>query len=252
MTISFHMDDLPESSEEAFSLYEMRARDAYEGKIHDDRSYNTDQDGNYQGSYEPERSYVTAILAFLDEYSIESDIEDITDLGNEEFYKNFGRFKSKVQYISNRFTLRKNRISTGNMGTVITLSSDYKSEVGGLLDKIRKIINQEVPVGNKKEKIFKKISSLQSEVDRDMTTVDAAFGRMIDLSKALGEAGGNIKPAIDQLERVKKIFWDNSKRVDRLPKPDRPKMIEKDDSDGYSATGYGYPEENGKDDEIPF
>jgi uncharacterized coiled-coil DUF342 family protein len=128
---------------------------------------------------------------------------------------------------------------------MITFTNDYKSEIGSFLEKIRKIVNQEVETGKKKDKIFSKIASLQSEVDRDVTTVDAAFGRVRELGKVLGEAGGNLKPAVDQLERIKKIFWDNSEKVDQLPKPDRPKMITKDDD-----TGYGQSRD--LDDEIPF
>lgn len=241
MTLNFKIDDLPASSEEAFAKFEARAREHYEGSVPNDRSYNTDQHDNYHGSYEPERSYVTAILAFLDEYSIDAEIEDISELGNEDFFVNFGRFKSKVQYISTRFALRGNRITSGSIGTTLQITRNYKSEVGSLLERIRKIINQKVSDGAKKDKIFTKIASLQSEVDRDITTVDAVFGRMMDLSKLLGEAGANIKPAVDQLEKIKKIFWDNSEKVDTLPKPDRPKMLPKADAPSPNL-----------DDEIPF
>lgn len=248
MALSIKTDNLPNNSEEAFAEYERRAREAYEERVQNDRQYNSDQNGNYEGSYEPERSYVTAILAFLDEYSIDTDIEDISDLGNEEFFKHFGRFKSKVEYVSARFELRKNRISNGAIGTTIRLTGDYKSEVGSLLERIRKVVNQEVEAGPKKEKIFSKIASLQSEVDRDLTTVDAAFGRVLDLSKLLGQSGANIKPAVDQLERIKKIFWDNSEKIETLPKPDRPKMLPKQD-ESDQGSGYGSSD---MDDEIPF
>lgn len=243
MVLRLKLDDLSESSEEAFAQYEQRAREAYEEQIQNDRQYHADHNGNYEGLFAPERSYVTAILAFLDEYSIESNIEDISELDNEDFYKQFGRFKSKVEYISTRFNLRKNRLDNGSLGTAITLEQSYKSEVGSHLEKIRKIINQEVSEGAKKEKIFKKINALQSEVDRDMTTIDAAFGRMLDLSRVIGECGDNVKPAIDQLERIKKIFWDNSGKVDSLPKPKRPKALPKAGSETDSRN---------QDDEIPF
>lgn len=236
---------LPANSQEAFAEFEAQVRSAYELKSRGDREHNIDQNGNYFGSYEPERSYVTAILAFLDEYSLETEIEDISELDNDAFNQQFGRFKSKIEYITTRYVLRKNRIVSGSIGTIIEISKGYKSEIGSFLEKIRKIVNQEVAAGNKKDKIFRKIVSLQSEVDRDKTTVDAAFGRVLDLSKVLGEAGGNLKPAIDQLERVKKIFWEGSEKVDQLPKPERPKQITKEETGGF-----GTPSDI--DDEIPF
>lgn len=238
----FDLAGLPENSEEAFSEFEKGVRERFEEKSTTDRRQNSDHNGEYFGSYEPERSYVTAVLAFLDEYSLQTEIVDISELGNEEFNKEFGRFKSKIEYVTTRYALRKHRIQAGTIGTVIQISSSYKSEIGSHLEKIRKIINQEVADGAKKDKIFGKIASLQSEVDRDKTTVDAAFGRVLDLSKVLGEATGNLKPAIDQLERVKKIFWDRSEPAEQLPKPDRPKQIEKAETDSSFDM----------DDDIPF
>lgn len=231
---------LPQNSQEAFVEFESNVREEYEQGSRNDRDHNSDQNGNYDGSYGPERSYVTAILAFLDEYSLETEIEDISDLSNTDFNKAFGRFKSKVEYIITRYRLRRDRIESGGIGTQISFDSNYKTEIGSHLEKIRKIVNQEVDKGVKKDNIFAKIASLQSEVDRDQTTVDAAFGRLLDLSKVMGEAGANMKPAVDQLERLKKIFWDNSEKVEQLPKPNRPKRIEKEvNSDDL-------------DDEIPF
>ncbi|QIE47022.1 hypothetical protein G5B38_16660 [Pseudohalocynthiibacter aestuariivivens] len=145
-----------------------------------------------------------------------------------------------------RFALRKGRIDSGSIGTVISVANNYKTEIGSLLIKIRKIINQQVDAGSKKDKIFAKIASLQSEIDRDKTTIDAAFGRVIDLSASIREAGVNLKPAVDQLERIKNIFWEKSRRVEPLPKPDRPKQITKEDG------GEKLPSSRDFDDEIPF
>lgn len=241
MAFSFDLGGLPENGEEAFAVFEERAREKLNVELQNDRRYNSDQNDFYIGSYEPERSYVTAILAFLDEYSISADIEDISELENEEFFKQFGRFKSKVEYVSTRFELRKQRENSGAIGTIIILSPDYKAKVGDLLSTIRKIVNQEVAESQKKENIFKKIAALQSEVDRDRTTVDAAFGRLLQLTKAVKEGAEDIKPAIDQLERLKKLFWEGSAEVENLPKPDRPKALPKADEP-----------KSGHDDEIPF
>lgn len=244
-----NLDGLSANSQEAFIEFESQIRAAYEKSMRDDRQHETDQNENYIGSYSPERSYVMAVLAFLDEFSLETEIEDISALEGEEFFKQFRQFKSKIEYTTMRYKLRKSRIANGGVGTVISIGQSYKSEIGSLLEKIRKIVNQEIETGNKKDKIFAKIAALQSEVDRDQTTVDAAFGRVLDLSKTLGEAGGNIKPAIDQLERVKKLFWDRSEKVEQLPKPDRPKMITEEKPDDNQ--GYGQSPRD-LDDEIPF
>lgn len=234
---------LPKGREAAFVDFVDILNGVYSEQLTSDRRSNSDQHDNYYGSYGPERSYVTSVLAFLDEYEVDSEIIDISDLPNEEFFKQFGKFKSKVEYIRTRFKLRQNRIDTGTIGTVITIASTYKSEIGKLLETARKIVNQEVKDNNKRDKIFAKIASLQSEIDRDQTTVDALFGRMLDLTKAVGASAENLEPLINQIERIKKIIWDFSDKVDFLPKPDRPKMITKEE-DGEGSTPL--------DDEIPF
>lgn len=235
-----NFDELPESKEEAFTEFVRKISSEYNQRVRNDRSSYSDQNGNYVGAFEPERSFVTSILAFLDEYGIQTEIEDISDLLNDDFSNQFGKFKSKVEYLTTRFKLRQGRINSGTIGTMITLGADYKTEIGSILNTVRKIVNQEVKDPNKRDSIFKKITSLQSEVDRDQTTIDALFGRMLDLSQAVGKSAENISPLIDKIERIKKLFWDNSEKVEQLPKPDRPKMITKE------------PEGSGIDDEIPF
>ena len=234
---------LPANREEAFTDFVKAINVEYDQNVTNDRRSYSDQNGNYEGSYEPERSFVTAILAFLDEYGIESDIVDISELSNSDFSSHFGRFKSKVEYLTTRYKLRQGRIASGGIGTLITIGSDYKSEIGKLLDTARKIVNQEIKDENKRDNIIKKISSLQSEVDRDRTTVDALFGRMLDVTQTIGQSAENLSPLIDKLEKVKKLFWDNSKKVEQLPKPNRPKLISKDETSTSDSD---------MDDEIPF
>ncbi|MFW2589081.1 hypothetical protein [Sagittula sp. SSi028] len=235
---------LPTNREEAFARYEAKIRIAFEQRRSNDREYNVDHNGNYEGFFEPERDYVNSILAFLDEYGLDTQLPDISELGDPEFIQRFNAFRSKVGYLTTRYALRAERFENGDAGTVIAIGQDYKSQIGEHLSKIRKIVNSEVKEGFKRDSIFKKVSSLQSEVDRDQTTIDAAFGRMIDLTQALGSAAENLKPAIDQLERVKEIFFGHSKRTDQLAAPNRPKQIEDKSQEGLDAPN--------TDDEIPF
>lgn len=233
---------LPPNREEAFAAFVASISSEYAQNLRNDRSTYSDHNNNYEGSYEPERSFVTAILAFLDEYGIESDLQDISELNNKDFAAHFGRFKSKVEYLTTRFRLRQHRVASGSIGTLIAIGSNYKSEVAGLLDTIRKIVSQEVKDVHKRDNILSKIASLQSEVDRDQTTVDALFSRMLDLSQTIGKAAENIEPLVKLMERVKKVFWDAPEKVRQLPRPERQKLIRQDKAEQKSDM----------DDEIPF
>ena len=223
-------ETLPSNKEEKFIFFEREKRADFEKSFRNDREYETDQNGNYIGSYDPEKKYVVQMCAFLDEFGLDDNIADISSLTGPEFNRKFDEFKNKMTYLSTRFELRKGRVDLDSKGTVIKIESDYKIEIGKLLNTIRKIVNQEIHDGNKKDKIFSKIANLQSEVDRDQTTIDALFGRAIDLSKAIGECGKNIEPLIDKMGRLKKIFWDNTNQSNHLQQPERPKLIERQEN----------------------
>ncbi|MBK6896195.1 MAG: hypothetical protein IPH06_06360 [Alphaproteobacteria bacterium] len=236
---------LPSSGEEAFIEFERQLRHEYNGTVEYDRNVreNTDMNGNYIGSYAPERAYLNSIMAFIDEYNLDLDIADCGSLRGYEFYEKFEELKAKIGYAVTRFSIRKHRIGEGTVGTLIYIESSYKAEIGSLLEKIRKIVNQEVKDVKKRDHIFSKIASLQSEVDRDQTTVDALFSRMLDLSSTIGESAENLEPLINLLERIKKVFWDKSNKVELLPQKERQKLITKENKSS---------EIDEFEDEIPF
>lgn len=233
------VSDLPTNVEESFIAFEKRLREALEDAQRRDQSDWVDQDGHYVGSFLPERYYVSSILAFLDETRLELDVVDISQVADSDFKSQFSQFFNRINYAKTRFLLRKQQSASGASGTPLTFEPKYREEIYKLLGTIRKIVNQEVDDEAKKEKIFNKIASLQSEIDHKKTTVDNLFGRMIDLSQTIGECAENVEPLIDKLERIKKIFWDRSQKMDLLSKSDRPKLLPSDNEEALS-------------DEIPF
>lgn len=239
--------NLSDDPEEAFISFELKLRDALEGETQKDRVMYSDNNGNYYGSYTPERYYVSSVIAFLDEYNLNIDVYDISELSNENFLQNFGQFFTKINYAKTRLSLRKKRINSGIAGTQIFIAPDYKEEIGKNLETIRKIVNQEVIDQNKREAIFRKISALQSEVDRDRTTYDALLGNVVELSKALGDSAENLEPAIQKIERIFAAITKATERLPFLPKKERPKLITS--SENESAKNIKV---DNFDDEIPF
>jgi hypothetical protein len=216
---------LGDNAEEAFVAFEERLRAGLEKAQIEDRRRNEDMNGNYTGSYAPERYYVSSILAFLDEYDLDLKVEDITEVGDPIFLTHFNKFFNTINYARTRFMLRKSRIETGAAGTPILIAPNFKDEIHKNLDTIRKIVNQNVQNENKKDAIFKKIAALQSEIDRNRTTVDAVFSRAIDLSKVLGDVSENLEPAVQKFERVMAALKDGSERIPFLPKKERTKLL---------------------------
>ena len=79
-------------------------------------------------------------------------------------------------------------------------------------------MNQKVSDENKRDKISHKIASLQNEIDRDRTTIDAVFSRLISLSKVLGDSAENVEPLVQKVERILTALSAGVTFVQLLPK----------------------------------
>ena len=236
------LSDLGNSAEEAFTTFEERLRKELLAAQHYDRDQNT-EGSYYNGNYEPERMYVSSILAFLDEYDLELDIIDISEIDdNQKFNANFHKFFNKINYARTRFSLRSQKIADGSAGTVIEIKESFKEEIHKNINTIRKIVNQEIQDENKKDNIFKKLAALQSEIDRDRTTIDAVFKRFIDFSNVIGESAENIEPLVEKVERISKALTEGTITIKLISKKERPKI------EGPSST----KKSDALEDEIPF
>lgn len=227
-------ENIPSSKEEAFIYLEDQVRKALEEDSAQDRVVNADQNGNYLGDFEPERTYVSNVLAFLDELRLEIGVENIVDFSRsnrDRFHGAFLQFRQQVVYAIARFRLRNARREDRSIGTDIEIHSDYKSKITGLLNTIRKIVNQEIDDDSKKDRIFSKINFLQLEIDREKTTIDSLFGLALDLTRTISECADNLEPLLEKVERLKKLIWNNSKRIESLPGKERQKLIEEQPDD---------------------
>ena len=251
---SVKIDDLGRNAEEAFVVFEERLRSVLLDLQSEDRARNRDINGNYEGAHEPERYYVSSIIAFLDEYNLDIDVQDISSVTDGEFLGYFNVFFNKINYARTRFKLRKYRIDSGDAATPISITANYKDEIHENLNTIRKIVNGHVDDTNKKEAIYRKIAALESEIDRDRTTVDAVFSRFIDLSRIVGECATNLEPLVQKLERVMAALGKGANRIPLLPKRDAPKLLSSNSNEGPSIAGASQLKNSRSDldDEIPF
>jgi hypothetical protein len=80
----------------------------------------------------------------LDEYDLQNDVTDISDVGYTAFISCLNDFFNKINYARTRFKLRKGQIDTGQAGTPIVIKPQFRAEIHGHLDTIRKIINANV------------------------------------------------------------------------------------------------------------
>ena len=177
----------------------------------------------------------------MDEFGLEIDVDDISELPSSEFIESFSKFFNKVNYARTRFALRKQRFQQGVAGTPLFLKPEAKNEITDLIVTIRKIVNQSVADERKKNAIFRKLGALQEEIDRDLHTYDSIFKLLVDVSKVVGQSAENLEPLVEKLERLKKIFFESTESETYLPKSETRKQLPKPKKSSFEL-----------DDEIPF
>ncbi len=215
---SIELPDLSEGAEAAFLHFESRLREALTDAQRIDRRDVSDQNGNYVGSYLPER-YYGSILAFLDEFGLEIDVDDISDLPSSEFIESFSKFFNKVNYTRTRFALRKQRFQQGVAGTLIA-KLKAKNEITDLIITIRKIVNQSVADERKKNAILRKLGALQEEIRSRPAPHRQCVQASCRCFKSGRQFAENLEPLVEKLERLKKVFFEAPRVRHIFPKPE--------------------------------
>ena len=156
------IDSLPDDNDIAFVQYEAILRESAQKVIN-------------QSNWGGEREYVTYVLAFLDTRPISGSIPNKPPLDDGQFsdwYRNHllpavDQFKAVVRL--QRSIRQKANVS------ILRLSKDYKTQIGGHLTAIRKIVVEAELTENKRDAIFRRINNLQEEVDRDRTRTETSL-----------------------------------------------------------------------------
>ncbi len=209
------------NKEEAFLMFEESARQQYDFAKNNCYSENA--------KYEYEREYCSIMIGFLEEYDI-NEIIDIAetnkyyDLPVQDLDNFFQKFQARMKQYVTRFKLRQAKFG---LGALIFMQDDYKTKVAEYLNEIEKIVNNQVHDARKKDRIFKLISKLRLEINREKTSVENFCLVLGQLSEAIGEAAKNLEPLTKRLKEIKELFWSSSDFIPLLPKQKKaPKMIE--------------------------
>lgn len=99
------------------------------------------------------------------------------------------------------FKLRRGRNGTGDLAAV-ELSEDFRDRIRQHTRKIRGILNQIELSDNLRHLLLKRLDAFEQDLDRRRTRYEALFSFWLDATKAAGEGAENLKPVIDQAERI--------------------------------------------------
>jgi hypothetical protein len=185
------IDSLPGDPEAAFVQYEAIVREAV-------RQANSD--GGYRG-WDVEREYAAHVLAFVDTRTLPLDLPRNPPADQGEFAMWYLNFVRAVDYHKAVARLRISERKKENV-TVLTLSPDFKAQIGGHLMAIRKIVGEADVSLSKRDAIYRRINNLQEEVDRDRTRTEAATALWLDLTSAIGKGAKNLDPALDRVQKI--------------------------------------------------
>lgn len=107
-----------------------------------------------------------------------------------------------------KLSSRFNHIKARRQGltTIIPLHDDYRALIHTHLDEIRKVVRKAGITEKKRNVIYERIAALALEVDKPHTKTEAALVLWYDVTNAIGEGAKNLDPALDQLERIMKLF----------------------------------------------
>jgi hypothetical protein len=223
------LDDLSDDDEVAFAQYEAIIRASME------RSRNAH-------NWDAERSYTTHMIAFIQTRSIKFTYSAPPG-GDADFGEWFTGFLQAIEVVTASLRLRHSARKKRHVN-VLTLSLDFKTQIGGHLTAIRKIVFEADHLSeSKRDALVRRINNLQYEVDRDRTRTEAAMALWLELTSAISKGATNLDPAIDRLGRIVKVLSLSKDEAETkaIPAPPKPKQIGPPKS--VSET---------EDDDIPF
>jgi hypothetical protein len=220
------LDDLSDDDDVAFVQYETIVRASME------RSRNSN-------NWEAERSYATHMIAFFEGRPIEFSFAR-PPYGDADFGDWFTGFLQAIDTVKASLRL-KHAARKKRHVSVLSLSLEFKTQIGGHLTAIRKIVFEadHLPE-SKRDALIRRIDNLQHEVDRERTRTEAAMALWLELTSAISKGATNLDPAIDRLARIVKVLSlqkDESEtkaingplKPKQIAPPDAPKADEDDD-----------------------
>ncbi|MEL7467241.1 MAG: hypothetical protein AAFN27_02225 [Pseudomonadota bacterium] len=87
---------------------------------------------------------------------------------------------------------------------VIDLDDDWKARATTLVGKIRGIVQKAKMAENLREPIFRSLNDLQSQLDKNRSTVEAISETWVQLMRAIGCGAREVEPAVKVAERLLK------------------------------------------------
>lgn len=226
---------LPDEPEQRFVCLEAIVRQRFE-----------DEAANL-GDHESPRPllirYLNTILAAAKYYGIEGLMDWKRPSINSDF-EVYETFMADVDYVITTLRLRNGEQVAAHS---VVLDCETKDKLRKMLNHIRETVDTLDISITKKEALFKRINSLQNEIDRDRTHYQAFAALVIEACDDVGEAAKRLEPVVRLIERIGGAIGIAKREEDtirQLPRREQPKQI------GPPSKKNGF--DRSCDEEIPF
>ena len=114
---------------------------------------------------------------------------------------------TKDRFISNFKTTFAYEFSDGDLKRIQTVLNELRDLV----------VASEVFDANHKQRILRKLESLQSELHKRVSSLDKFWGLIGEAGVALGKFGKDAKPFVDRIKEIAQIVWCTQARAEELP-----------------------------------
>ena len=101
---------------------------------------------------------------------------------------------------------------------VYEFSDGDLARIQTLVNELRDLlVKSELFEAGHKERVLKKLESLQSEIHKKVPSLDKFWGLIGEAGVALGKFGKDAKPFVDRVREIAQIVWRTQARAEELP-----------------------------------
>ena len=108
--------------------------------------------------------------------------------------------------------------SQGDLVRIQTLINELRDQISA---------NHELEP-NHKQRLLKRLESLQSELHKRVSDLDRFWGLIGDAGVVLGKLGKDAKPIVDRIKEIAEVVWKTQARSEELPSDSENPMIERE------------------------
>ncbi len=174
--------------------------------------------------YEQYLCAIGLLTAFSESYKLDLRIPDITGAKDADIV----RISRAVATFSETLNMTMARvISEGaarrfsaRFGKIFAyeFSEGDLKRIQVLIDELRESISSsDLFEENHKQRLLKKLESLQSELHKKMSSLDKLWGFVGEAGIVLGKFGKDAKPFVDRITEILRIVWNTQARTEELP-----------------------------------